>query len=286
MGLYPQPNKWTCGPFALKHALIMMGMFVDETRISRIAGTHWWSGTDEIKLAKAARAFDCDMKLIRRRDPEFARKLLLSYLKKKRPCIICVDQWDHWITVVNGERGRSGRYVIIDSKSAPVMNVLTWPQLRRRWGYIDKEKKNDRRPIFDLHPLIPRFRVRTKAQFSVRRARYLRRPENEDFAAHWDAYVADLLTVCKPRTARSYEVISMGEFLRRHEEMLVDLVTYWHGEVTKREIIKILDNMQFVIDTYGLIIPMDRERRAIASIAILLALWVAGRYGVEEFYGG
>ncbi len=263
----------------------MLGTFVDELKIARIAGTHWWSGTDEIKLARAARAFDCDMKLIRRRDPEFARKVLLGYLKKNRPCLVCVDQWNHWIAVVNGERGRYGRYVVIDSKAAPVINILTWPQLRRRWGYIDKYA-DDSRPIFDLHPIMPRFRVKTKASFSVERARYLRRPENADFAVYWDEYVSDLLTICRPRTARSYDIISMGEFLRRYEEMLVDLVSYWHGAVTKREIIKLLENMKFVIDTYGLIIPRDREKRAITSIAILLTLWTAGRYGVEEFYGG
>jgi hypothetical protein len=285
MGFYPQPNKWTCGPFALKHALIMLGTFVDELKIARIAGTHWWSGTDEIKLARAARAFYTDMKLIRRRDPEFARKALLGYIKKNRPCIICVDQWNHWITVVNGERGRHGRYVVIDSKAAPVVNILTWPQLRRRWGYIDKES-DDGRPIYDLHPIQPRFRVTTKASFSIQRAKYLRRPENEDFAFYWDEYVSDLLTICRPRTARSYDIISMGEFLRRHEEMLVELITYWHGQVTKPEIRKVLDNMEFVADTYGLIIPRDREKRAITSIAILLSLWTAGRYGVDEFYGG
>ena len=263
----------------------MLGAFVDEVKIARMAGTHWWSGTDEIKLAKAARAFNAEMKLIRRREAEPARKLLLGYLKKNRPCIVCVDQWNHWITVVNGERGNYGRYVIIDSKAAPVVNILTWPQLRRRWGYIDKDSE-DGRPIFDLHPILPRFRVRTKASFSVQRAKYLRRSENEDFAFYWDDYVADLLTICKPRTARSYDVISMGEFLRRYEEMLVDLVAYWHGKVTKREIRKLLDNMKFVIDTYGLIIPRDREKRAITSIAILLSLWAAGKYGVEEFYGG
>ena len=57
MGLYPQPNKWQCGPFALKHALIMLGKFVNEKRVAEIAGTTWWYGTDELQLAKAARAY-------------------------------------------------------------------------------------------------------------------------------------------------------------------------------------------------------------------------------------
>jgi len=56
MGLYPQPNNWQCGPFALKHALIMLGKIVNEKDISRIAGAHWWGGADEIKLSRAAKA--------------------------------------------------------------------------------------------------------------------------------------------------------------------------------------------------------------------------------------
>ena len=50
MGIYPQPNLWQCGPFALKHALVALGILRDEKDISRLAGTHWWHGTDEIQL--------------------------------------------------------------------------------------------------------------------------------------------------------------------------------------------------------------------------------------------
>ena len=60
-GFYPQPNEWTCGPFALKHALLALGRMVDVTLIASTARTHWWSGTNEIQLARAARAFECDL---------------------------------------------------------------------------------------------------------------------------------------------------------------------------------------------------------------------------------
>jgi len=88
MGLYPQPNKWQCGPFALKYALIMLGRIVDENRISHIAGTHWWTGTDEIKLARAAKVCDCEMKVIRRKDSLRAKRELVRSLKKgtRRSC--------------------------------------------------------------------------------------------------------------------------------------------------------------------------------------------------------
>jgi hypothetical protein len=123
MGLYPQPNKWQCGPFALKYALIMLGRIVDENRISHIAGTHWWTGTDEIKLARAAKVCDCEMKVIRRKDSLRAKRELVRSLKKGYPALLCVDGWNHWITVVGMERDK---FISIDSRKAPVVCVDTW----------------------------------------------------------------------------------------------------------------------------------------------------------------
>ena len=74
MGFTPQPNLWQCGPFALKHALIMLGISVDEREISRIAGTNKWSGTDERQLARAARKFGCELLMGRERHPPLVRR--------------------------------------------------------------------------------------------------------------------------------------------------------------------------------------------------------------------
>ena len=68
MGIYPQPNLWQCGPFALKHALVVLGVLQDERSITRIAGSHWWYGTDELQLGRAARRYDCDLLMIRRQE--------------------------------------------------------------------------------------------------------------------------------------------------------------------------------------------------------------------------
>src|SRR5690242_16304227 len=76
---------------------------VDVNQISTTARTHWWSGTDEIQLARAAREFECDLVLERRSDPEQARRLLIDYLREQTPVLLCVDEWTHWITVVRSE---------------------------------------------------------------------------------------------------------------------------------------------------------------------------------------
>ena len=112
-GFYPQPNEWTCGPFALKHALLALGRMVDVAQISTTAKTHWWSGTDEIQLARAAREFECDLVLERRSDAEQARKVLVKYLREQTPVLLCVEEWTHWITVLRAE---DRRFVVVDSQ--------------------------------------------------------------------------------------------------------------------------------------------------------------------------
>lgn len=278
MGLYRQPNDWTCGPFALKHALVTLGRLADENAITAVAHPHWWAGTDEVKLARAARHFDCDLPMVRRTDPERARGTLVRYMGCSTPVLLCIDDWGHWITCVRHERDR---FVVLDSKREPVLNVMTWPQLRNRWAY----RSDDSRCLYDLHPVKPRFRSPATAAFSVERAQYLRRPENADLAQYWDAYLEDLLEICRPRSSRTHDAVSMGEFLRRHQEMLVSRLRYWHGDVSRGAVLRVLRNFRFVAETYALVIPASGTRRAIVDMSMLLSLWAAAAAGVGDMYG-
>jgi len=284
MGLYPQPNKWQCGPFALKHALVMLGRVVNENRLSRIAGSHWWAGTDEIKLARAAKAYDCELRFVRRKSPLRAKRELLVSLKKGYPALLCVENWSHWITVVGAERGK---LIFIDSREAPVVCVDTWRALKKRWAFteIDEDDPTQKKTLFDLYPVIPKFRARTKAHFSLQRARYLRRPENHAFATHWDEYFNDLSNICQPRTPLSENVFPMGELLRRHGAMIRSQIAFWHGTVKRGQVGKILHNLKFVADTYDFVVREEDEKRAIAAITANLAFWAANKFGVGEVYG-
>ncbi len=283
MGIEPQPNLWQCGPFALKHALIALGIFADEKTITRIAGTRSKNGTDEEQLNRAARHYECDLPMIRRHDPEVARKELIGYLRRRVPVLLCINDWNHWATVVKAE---DGSFILLDSQEKAVLKILTWSQLKSRWVHKEQDEfdKNHFESLYDLHPVIPKFRVQTKAGFSIARARYLRRPENIRIARFWDQYLADLMTIAKPRTPLSRKVITLGEFLRRHERMIVQEVDFWHGEVKRRRAFKILKNLHFVADTYGLVIHDEDEKRAIAGFTSLLTLWATSRFGSPRVY--
>jgi hypothetical protein len=283
MGIKPQPNLWQCGPFALTHALVTLGIFADEKDITHIARTRSDYGTDEKQLGRAARAYDCDMLMIRRHDPEEAKKQLLKFLRKGIPSLICVYEWSHWVTVVKAE---TGKFIILDSRDEAVLQIVTWSQLKKMWVYYEADEYDEEHwnTIYDLHPIVPRFRIQTTAKFSIARAKFLRRPENRALSQFWDQYLGDLLTICRPRTVLSKNVFSLGEFFRRHEEMILDQVSFWHGGIQKKSANKILDNMHFVADTYGLVIHEEDEKRAIAGITSILTLWAASESGIREVY--
>jgi hypothetical protein len=282
-GFYPQPNDWTCGPVALKHALVALGLITDPREIASYARSHWWSGTDEIRLARAARQYNCDLLLERRRNAESARKLLVKYLRDQTPVLLCVDGWGHWITVV---RAHASRFVVIDSELDPVLNILTWPQLRARWQYLDTDYDATEPPVlYDLLAVQPRFRATVKADFSTDRVKFLRRPENHTLAVHWNEYLEDLLEICRPASSRILDSLSMGEFLRRHQDLILSRVTYWHGDIERDAILRLLRNFRFVSETYGLVIPTSATRRAVADLSILVTLWTVARRGIDDLYG-
>ncbi|MFA6541263.1 MAG: hypothetical protein WCT99_06630 [Bacteroidota bacterium] len=283
MSIKPQPNLWQCGPFALKHAMVTLGIFADEKDITKIARTRSSYGTDEIQLARAAKEYGCDMQMVRRHDPDDAKKQLLQYLRRGIPSLVCVYEWSHWVTVVKSE---GGKFIVLDSRDKAVLQILTWSQLKNMWVFYEPDEYDEEHwdTIYDFHPVVPRFRVQTKAKFSVARAKFLRRPENRQLARFWDQYVEDLLALCRPRTVLSKNVFSLGEFLRRHEEMILDQVAFWHGSIKKKSANKVLDNMHFVADTYGLVIHEEDEKRAIAGITSVLTLWAASEYGVRDVY--
>jgi len=284
MGIYPQPNIWQCGPFALKHALVTLGVLKDEREISKLAGSHWWHGTDDLQLGRAARRFECDLLMIRRHQETQARRELVRFLRRGIPVLLCVEEWSHWLTAVNVEQGK---FILLDSREKKVVTIADWPTLRRMWVYHEDDEMDDTatHTYYDLHPVVPRVRRRTQAQFSLTRARALRQYTNRQLAELWDVYLGDLLVLCRTRTALSRKVFSLGEFLRRHEGMIIEQVDFWHGNIDIRAARKVLGNLHFVADTYGLVIHAEQEKRAIAGITAILSLWAAAAYGVSPVYG-
>jgi hypothetical protein len=261
MGIYKQPGKWECGPFALKHALLMRGVLASEWEIGRLAGTNH-DGTDEAQLEGAARHFGCELLTIRKHEPEAAREELSKFLRRGIPCLLCVDQWDHWVTAVHEEKGQ---YILLDSEKPEVIVVVDLPRLRDLWVYQEEETP-------------------TRARFSLERAHHLLQPDNQGLAQLWDVYVEDLIAVCGNHERQGGRSLSLGELLRRHSGMILGQLETWHGKVDRDAAGRVLERMRFVAETYGLVIRQSDEKRTLSAVSVILALWAAGEYGIEPLY--
>ena len=278
MSFYPQPYKYQCGPFALKYALVMLGQFENEREIGKKAGSTWWYGTDEIGLAKAAKSFNCKMKYFRRESPDDAIKALNEQLKQKLPCILSVDNWEHWVAVINQQQNK---FIVVDSAFDKVIIILSHAQLTKRWKYVDNENGY---VSYDGYALVPKFKPATKANFTLPKARYVMRDRNKKLAIKWDTYFNDLISICRPRLPRAKKVISFTEFLRRNEKLLVEQVANWHGSPDYGELKKILKNMQFVAEVYDLVIYSEDQKKALVDLASILMMYSCGKYGMDPIY--
>lgn len=277
MSFYPQPNKYYCGPFALKYALVMLGIFKNEHDIARTAGSTWWAGTDEIGLARAAQKFRCRMDYFRSDRPEEALELLDAELDKGIPCILSVNNWGHWLTVLGYEKNQ---YIIVDSGLEKVIAILTPFQLLKRWRYIDEEGCHS----YDGYAVVPQFKVATKAKFTLEKARMVMYKKNNQLACKWDTYFNDLISICRPRTPFAVNIITVNEFLRRHEKTIIERVAFWHGTPNHKELKRILRNMQLVAEVYDLVIFEEDEKKSMVDLTSIIMMYACGKYGMKPIY--
>ena len=235
-------------------------------------------GTDELRLARAARAFDCQLPTERIAGAKAARSALHRHLQKRTPVIMCVDSWGHWVTVVHRQ---GSNYVVVDSNKDPVLCIHPWASLEKRWRYSLAPSA----PIYDLHPLLPQFRVHARAELSLARVRHLCKSRNRPLSRNWSIYLEDLLELCGYPAVSSSDRVPLAIILRHQRKHIVERVHYWHGGVSYDQIDRLLGDYLFVAETYSLTIGPQQVVRAMTDLAILTSLWATSRGGIAPMYG-
>jgi len=260
-GFYPQPNDWLCGPFALKHALWLLGIQADERRIAKDAGTDR-TGTDEAQLARAAEKHECDLLTVRLRDPESASRELDAYLAQRTPVLLCIEQWNHWVVAAHED---DGHFVVVDSRAQALFRLLPWELLQDPLLYRDGSST---RRVYDLHPLVPRRRASLTPTLTLDRARFLREWENVHVLREWHGYLADLLEVFERDAAG--EGVSPGLFFGRHEPALLDAVAVNNNAGKRSEARRVLRALRFLADAYGIAVPANGSEEAVQRLEAVL----------------
>jgi len=276
MSFYPQPDYYKCGPFALKYSLVMLGILKNENEIAEIAGTTWWYGTDEIGLARAAKKYKCSFKHFHSSNEKEALDKLINYLNLGNPCLLCVKNWEHWVSAINYE---NGKFVIVDSGQAKVFQIYSAKALIKFWKYYDAINHSI---SFDGYALIPKFKPDFKANFTVSRAKLLRLKRNEELAKNWDKYFENIIYICKRMSKKNENYLFLKDFIKKYKKLIVFQVSYWKGDISQHELEKIFKNLCFVGDAYNLVVYEKDIKKAIVDFAVLLTMYSYENYILEE----
>ncbi len=128
-------RSWSCGPAALVNAARTIGVRVAEGRARALAGTTE-DGTDEHELILAARGIGLTATPHHSKDQAAAWAFIRANVMDGRPCLICIDQWTHWVTIV----GIVGDRVLLadpantkKNQSENGLHSLSRTDLLRRW---------------------------------------------------------------------------------------------------------------------------------------------------------
>jgi len=129
-----QSNPAWCGPAALQNALKIHGVRVGQGKLAKLLGTSD-DGTDEHDLIGALDRLGCQWHELNTRNKNEARRWLIKFAPVA-PLLLCVDSWDHWITVA----GCCGpRLWLLDSSNEPwnTCGLGRWPltpkTILKRW---------------------------------------------------------------------------------------------------------------------------------------------------------
>lgn len=130
-----QQRSWSCGPAALVNAARAIGVRVSEGRLRKLAGTTE-DGTDEHELITAARGIGLTATPHHSADQATAWAFVRANVLDGRPCLICIDQWSHWVAVV----GIVGDRILLADPANTKKNMaengthsLSRKDLDRRW---------------------------------------------------------------------------------------------------------------------------------------------------------
>lgn len=257
MAIYGQLNSWTCGPFALKHALLALGVFAREDDLSRLAGSTEERGTDEVGLRRAAGAYRTKLVRVRKTEAGAARGELETWLRHHVPVLLCVDQWEHWMTAVAADREH---LVVFDSKYDAPLRAEPWesvmsrlacrrPYLRGLWT----------RTIYDLHPIVPRTRAGFRLSLDAARARLLLADDNATLAHRWDDYARALLPLSLAPGDQFEMGFDLARFIEQHRGAILEMVP--------PEAAPVVDGLAFVAGMYRAILRPEVEPDAVRRLA-------------------
>ena len=224
-----QAVKYSCGTTSLQYALTFLGTTVDEKDLRKAARTTTL-GTDEQGIARAAQRYGHVAVMRTFRSFRIAYRHLMRYVQSGQPCILCVDNWKHWLTVAGASRKGAAAF---DPGRPGVASLVTTTRLRNRWRYVPGEE--DDKPYFFFIAIRPGNGGRRAPRVArgINRETVQELRKRDELRQGWNQYLQDLTDVFSDMNRRPSGTVPAWTFMRRNSELLVELVSFWDGSLPK-----------------------------------------------------
>jgi hypothetical protein len=257
--------------------LLALGVFAREDELARAAGSTEHLGTDERGLRRAARLHGVELRLVRETGRQPARAVLETWLDRGVPVLLCIDQWEHWVTAV----GADGEHVLVfDSKYDAPLRAEAWTDLldrlvcrRRRLGGLWI------RSLYDLHPIVAGSAPRLRLALSPDRARVLAHPEHIMLASRWDEYARALAPLAFSAGVQLELGPDLEPFIRAHRTAIVERAVGRSDAGAAEITLRVVDGLAFVAGMYRALLAPVVEAVAVAQLADAARTLSAGEPG-------
>jgi ABC-type bacteriocin/lantibiotic exporter with double-glycine peptidase domain len=133
MQYYYQITNWECGVVAIRNALLTLGIDKSRKEIRELSRANRSDGTSKRGIVRALRGFDLNATVYQTRNTDYAYRWISKW-SRHWPCILLLDDMEHWGTTVGGI---TDRIILVDPSMTgddlQGVHVLNKKEILSRW---------------------------------------------------------------------------------------------------------------------------------------------------------
>jgi ABC-type bacteriocin/lantibiotic exporter with double-glycine peptidase domain len=129
-----QRKGYWCGIASIANALEVLGIRRTQREIAKLCDVNEAAGTDETEMKRALLANGVGVDEWHRDDAFASESWVLRHIVYRGPTILCVDNDEHWVTVIGV---CAGQFTVFDPSRNTGIEIHSAESLTERWVNSD-----------------------------------------------------------------------------------------------------------------------------------------------------